>query len=1247
MPGTMKTMDGNTATTHVAYAMSEVAAIYPITPSSNMGEVADEWSAEGRPNIFGQALSVRQLQSEAGAAGSVHGSLVAGALTTTFTASQGLLLMLPNMYKIAGELLPGVFHVSARALAAHALSIFGDHQDVMAARQTGFALICSSSVQECMDLALVAHLAAIEGSLPFLHFFDGFRTSHEVQKIETIDYEDMARLVNRERLAEFRRKAMNPEHPELRGTAQNPDIYFQGRERANPYYLALPGIVSQTMEKVGDLTGRRYRLFDYVGNPDAERVIVAMGSACEAIEEVVRHLNAAGEKVGLVKVRLYRPFDATALLGSIPPSTKKITVLDRTKEPGSLGEPLYVDVCTAFVEHGGTIPELYAGRYGLGSKEFRPVHVKAVFDNMNGSRRKFTVGIDDDVTGISLPISGPLSTTPEGTIQCRFWGMGADGTVGANKAAIKIIGDNTDLYVQAYFAYDSKKSGGITVSHLRFGKKPIQSTYLVDDADFIACHKANYVQIYDVLEGIKEGGTFLLNSSWNSAGEMEANLPAAMRRTIAEKKVRLYNVDGIKIATTAGLGGRINMIMQTAFFRLSGVLPFEEAVELLKDSIRSEYGRKGEKIVQMNIGAVDLAVENLVEIMVPESWKDASDERALDFRLSQQMPDYVREVIFPILRQKGDDVPVSAFAPDGAFPFSTSQYEKRGVAINVPEWIKENCIQCNHCSFVCPHATIRPFLATDEEMTGAPQTFETLPATGKELKGHHYRIQVYPLDCMGCGNCADICPAKKSALVMKPFETQAEIQEPNRIFAEKIGYKGQLMKRETLKGSQFRQPLIEFHGACSGCGESPYVKLITQLFGERMMIANATGCTSIWGASAPTSPYRANSDGHGPVWNNSLFEDAAEFGFGYHLAISQRRDYLAETVRKALEGDLPEEVRGALSGWLDHRNDPKLSREYGDRLKTLLEETNKNLFLEEITAAADLLTKKSIWVFGGDGWAYDIGFGGLDHVISTGEDVNLLVLDTELYSNTGGQCSKATPLGSIAKFASTGKGSSKKDLGRMAMSYGNVYVASISMGADKNQTVKAILEAEAYPGPSLILAYSTCINQGLRKGMSKSIEEMNLAVKSGYWPLYRYDPRLRSEGKNPLIFESKEPDGSLQSFLSGEVRYSALEALMPERSRELRSRLEREILERHEIYRNMADWRPSKGDTPRGGGRDHTHVPAGEGAIEEQAPACVTATSDPRYSRPNAAEDACDDGRAGVDKEIKTDEDHIGPNVKD
>ncbi|GFO53475.1 pyruvate synthase [Geomonas sp. Red276] len=1237
MTARIKTMDGNTAAAHVAYAMSETAAIYPITPSSTMAEVADEWAVEGRKNIFGQTLLIREMQSEAGAAGSVHGSLVAGALTTTFTASQGLLLMLPNMYKIAGELLPGVFHVSARALATHALSIFGDHQDVMAARATGFALLCSSSVQECMDLGLVAHLAALDGSVPFVHFFDGFRTSHEVQKIEVIDYQQMAGLVDWEKIAQFRAKAMNPEHPELRGTAQNPDIYFQGRERSNPYYLALPGVVTACMEKVGELTGRRYRLFDYVGDPKAERVIVTMGSSCETVEEVVRFYQRQGEKIGLVKVRLYRPFDAKALLEAIPASARKITVLDRTKEPGALAEPLYLDVCTAFLERGGKIPDLYAGRYGLGSKEFRPVHVKSVFDNMAApdGKRHFTVGIDDDVTNLSLPVRGTVSTTPEGTIQCRFWGMGADGTVGANKAAIKIIGDNTDLFAQAYFAYDSKKSGGITVSHLRFGKHPIQSTYLVDAADFISCQKAPYVQVYDVLEGIKEGGTFLLNSPWNTVEQLEENLPAAMRRTIAAGKIRLYNVDAIAIAAKAGLGGRINMIMQTAFFKLSGVLPFQQAVDLLKDSIRKEYGRKGGQVVQMNLDAVDLAVESLVEIRYPDAWKKADDRRGLDFRLEQEMPEYMRKVIFPILRQKGDDVPVSAFEPDGAFPVSTARYEKRGVAINVPEWIKENCIQCNQCSYICPHATIRPFLATDEEMAAAPESYQTIAAIAREVRGEQFRIQVYPLDCMGCGNCADICPAKQSALVMKPIETQL-VQEDNRKFAEALSPKGHLVKRGTVIGSQFQQPLIEFSGACSGCGETPYARLVTQLFGAQMMIANATGCTSIWGASAPVSPYCTNHEGHGPAWNNSLFEDAAEFGYGYHMAISQRRERLASLIRAASSKDLPKPLKEGFHAWLQHMDDLELSRGHAATLKPLLAKAGaKEPVLEEIAQAADLLAKKSIWVYGGDGWAYDIGFGGLDHVLAMGEDVNLLVMDTELYSNTGGQCSKATQTGAVARFAAAGKRTAKKDLGRMAISYGYVYVASVAIGADKNQTLKALMEAEAYPGPSLVIAYSTCINQGLRRGMGKSIEESLLAVKSGYWPLYRYNPQLREQGKNPFILESKEPDGSLEDFLSGEVRYSMLAQMNPEGAAAYRRQLAREVNERFRILREMADWQPTKGDDPPKGGRSHEHVPAAAGATEEPAPVCVTATSDPRYSRPTEPEEMCDDGRAGIDKKLE------------
>jgi len=1230
----MMTMDGNTAAAYVAYAMSETAAIYPITPSSTMAEVADDWAAKGRKNIFGQTLRIRELQSEAGAAGAVHGALVTGALTTTFTASQGLLLMIPNMYKIAGELLPGVFHVSARALATHALSIFGDHQDVMAARATGFAMLCSCSVQEAMDLALVAHLAALESSVPFVHFFDGFRTSHEVQKIEVIDYEDMAPLMNRDKLAAFRAKAMNPEHPELRGTAQNPDIYFQGRESANPFYIEAPAHVTAAMEKVGTLTGRKYRLFDYVGDPHAERVIISMGSSCETIEEVVRHLQQGGEKVGLVKVRLYRPFDADALFQAIPASATKVTVLDRTKEPGAPGEPLYTDVCTAYLERGGKIPELFAGRYGLGSKEFRPIHVKSVFENMKGTpgKRHFTVGIDDDVTGLSLPVSNHLSTTPPGTVQCRFWGMGADGTVGANKAAIKIIGDNTDLYAQAYFSYDSKKSGGITVSHLRFGKSPILSTYLVDSADFISCSQAPYVDVYDVLEGIKDGGTFLLNSPWKTVEDLDANLPAAMRRTIAQKKIRFYNVDAIAIAAESGLGGRTNMIMQTAFFNLSGVLPFDQAVSLLKDSIRKEYGRKGEQVVQMNLDAVDMAVQSLQEIKYPEAWLDAHDERTLNFRLEQQMPEYMRNTVFPILQQKGDYLPVSHFSPDGVFPVGTTRYEKRGVAINVPEWIKENCIQCNQCSFICPHATIRPFLATEEEMKNAPATYETIPAVAKDIKGHRFRIQVYPYDCMGCGNCADICPAKKSALVMKATSTQL-FQDENRKFAETLAPKGHLVKRTTLIGSQFQEALLEFSGACSGCGETPYARLITQLFGERMMVANATGCSSIWAASAPVSAYCTNHEGHGPAWNNSLFEDAAEFGYGYYMAISQRRERLVDLMQSALDDGASGDLREALSGWLAGRNDPELSRRHGDRLKELLPQGGNNPVLKEIAAASDLFTKKSIWVYGGDGWAYDIGFGGLDHVLSMGEDINMLVMDTELYSNTGGQCSKATQLGALARFAAGGKRTIKKDLGSMAITYGYVYVASVAIGADKNQTLKAIAEAEAYPGPSLVIAYSTCINQGLRKGMGKSIEESLLAVRSGYWPLYRYNPLLKKEGKNPFILESKEPDGSLQEFLSGEVRFHALEKTNPEVSRELRKQIEEDVTERFKLLKGMAEWHPSQGDVPRGGGRSHEHVPA-DGAKEPQAPICVSATSDARYSRPSEPEEVCDDGRAGIDKKL-------------
>ncbi len=1165
----MKTMDGNQAAAYVAYAMSETAAIYPITPSSPMAELADEWAVQGMKNIFGTTMEVRQLQSEAGAAGAVHGSLAAGSLTSTFTASQGLLLMIPNMYKIAGELLPGVFHVSARAVAAHALSIFGDHQDVMACRQTGFALLASGSVQEVMDLALVSHLASIESSVPFLHFFDGFRTSHEVQKIEVIDYEDMRALTSFEKIHEFRQKAMNPEHPHIRGTAQNPDIYFQNFERGNPYRDALPGIVEKVMEKVGKVTGRPYKLFDYVGDPKAEHVVVAMGSGCETIEEILNHYSNDGLKMGLIKVRLYRPFSVDHLLAALPKTAKSVTVLDRTKEPGSLGDPLYLDVCTAFKERGIDLP-VYAGRYGLGSKEFSPCMAKSVYDNMAAAkpRNHFTVGIVDDVTNTSLSIPSCLDSTPEGTVQCKFWGLGSDGTVGANKEAIKIIGDNTDLYAQGYFAYDSKKSGGITVSHLRFGEKPIQSTYLVEIADYIACHNPSYVHQYDLLEGIRPGGTFVLNSPWTVA-DMEKELPASLKRLIAEKDLKFYTIDAVKIAGEVGLGNRINMVMQTAFFKLADVIPFEEAVALLKDSIRKVYGKKGDKIVNMNIAAVDKAIESLAQVDYPESWSKAEDGPAPN----RAEPGFVSKVMRPMLEQKGDSLPVSAFEADGRFPVGTTKYEKRGVAIMVPEWIADNCIQCNQCAFVCPHSALRPVLATQDELKNAPDSFETIDVKGKSLEHFKYRMQVNAMDCQGCGNCADICPAKEKALVMKPLAERTAAEVPNFEFSDTISYKEDVMSRTTVKGSQFQQSLMEFSGACSGCGETPYVKVLTQLFGERMIVANATGCSSIWGASAPSAPYCTNKDGHGPVWGNSLFEDAAEYGFGMEMAISNRRERLALRMRQALEAEkLSPALVEAMKGWLENTENAEKSKEYGDQIRIELAKIEeKSDLLVSIRENADLYTKKSIWVFGGDGWAYDIGYGGLDHVIASGKDINILVMDTEVYSNTGGQSSKATPTGSVAKFAAGGKRTGKKDLGRMAMSYGYVYVASVSMGANKNQMMKAFLEAEAYPGPSLIIAYAPCINQGLRKGMGKSQLEAKLAVDSGYWPLYRFNPQLADDCRNPFVLESKAPDGTLQDFLSGENRYAMLERMLPEESKQLRVEIEKEYNERYNMFKALSE----------------------------------------------------------------------------
>ncbi|MCP4022190.1 MAG: pyruvate:ferredoxin (flavodoxin) oxidoreductase [Desulfobacteraceae bacterium] len=1162
----MQTIDGNTAATHVAYAMSEVAAIYPITPSSPLGEIADTWASKGRKNIFGQVVKIKQMQSEAGAAGAVHGSLAAGAITSTFTASQGLLLKVPNMYKISGELLPSVFHVTARSVSAHALSIFGDHQDVMAARQTGFAMLASNSVQEAQDLALVAHLATVEARVPFLHFYDGFRTSHEIQKIEMIEYDEMASLFNFDKYREFKSRAINPEHPDTRGTAQNPDIYFQGREAANSYYLKVAGIVKDSMKKVGELTGRTYNLFDYVGDPEADRVIIAMGSGCEAIEESINKLNREGERLGLVKARLYRPFDSESFLAAIPSTCETLTVLDRTKEPGALGDPLYTDVCTAFMENGEG-PKIVGGRFGLSSKDFNPSMIKAVFDNMKSMKPKnhFTVGIVDDVTHTSLNVEKGFDSAPEGTIAAKFWGLGSDGTVGANQSAIKIIGDNTDKYAQGYFAYDSKKSGGLTVSHLRFGDVPIKSTYLIENPDFVACHKPNYVEIYDVLQGIKEGGTFLLNSKW-SLKDMEKNIPGDVRKTIYDKKLKFYNIDAVDIAAKVGLGARINMIMQTCFFKLANVLPVDQAIALLKEDIQVMFGKKGDKIVSMNIEAVDHTLDNLKKVKVPKKWKDAVSEVVE----APKATPFVDNVMRKINSQLGDDLPVSVFTPDGVFEQGTAHYEKRGVAIEVPEWIAKNCIQCNQCSFVCPHAAIIPIVATDAELKGAPKSFGTIKGKGKGMEDYKFRIQVNPLDCQGCGNCADICPAKKPALEMRPIASQVLAEKANHPFSETICFKTDILKRETVKGSQLFQPLLEFSGACAGCGETPYVKVITQLFGERMTIANATGCSSIWGGSAPSTPYCTNADGEGPAWASSLFEDAAEYGYGMMLATNTRRQALASKMEQALEAGASAKIKKAIKGWLAGKDDAQESKKYSMALKVLLKDEKEGL-LKEIYDEKDIFVKKSHWIFGGDGWAYDIGFGGLDHVLASGEDINILVMDTEVYSNTGGQSSKATPTGAIAKYAASGKKIGKKDLGRMMMSYGYIYVASISMGANKNQTMKAIIEAENYPGPSLIICYAPCINQGIRKGMGKSQLEGKLAVESGYWPLFRYNPTLIEKGKNPFSLDSKAPDGTLQEFLSGETRFAALEKSFPEESKRLRLKIDGEVSDKYTMLKMMAD----------------------------------------------------------------------------
>lgn len=1171
MGRTKKTVEGNEAAAHVAYAMSEVAAIYPITPSSTMGEYCDEWAAHGRKNIFGQVLRVSEMQSEAGAAGAVHGALAAGSLATTFTASQGLLLMIPNMFKIAGELLPTVFHVSARAVAAHALSIFGDHSDINAVRQTGFSLLASASVQEVMDLALVAHLSSIRSSLPFIHFFDGFRTSMEIQKIDVIDYADMARLVDYDALADFRRRAMNPEHPQLRGTAQNPDIFFQNREAANPYFSRIAHIVQEEMDKVGDLVGRKYNLFDYVGDPEADRVVVSMASSCDVIEETVRYLAKQGERVGLVKVRLYQPFSRDHFFQALPATAARIAVLDRTKTPGGLGEPLYQDVCTVLQEKA-MAPVLVGGRYGLGSKDFTPSMVKAVFDNLRATSPKshFTVGIVDDVSHSSLPVGEDIDPALEGTVRCKFWGLGADGTVGANKTAIKIIGENTDQYAQAYFAYDAKKSGGITMSHLRFSPHRIQSPYLLTKSDFIACHNPAFVHQYDVLAGIRDGGTFLLNSPW-SLNDMEQQIPDRMKRTIARKKINFYNIDAARIATEVGLGGRINMVMQTCFFHISGVIPSSQAIGYIKDGIIKTYGKKGDAVVQQNIGAVDQTISALQQLEYPQSWAMRSE----GVHVESDEPEFVHKVMRPMIGQQGDKLPVSVFSPDGIFPTATTKYEKRGIALSVPEWVSENCIQCNQCSFVCPHAVIRPVLVRPEDMKGAPEGFVAVDAKGKELSGFKYKIQISPLDCTGCGNCADICPAKEKALVMRPLATQIDREIPNHKFATQVAVHDELMPPTSVKGSQFKQPLFEFSGACAGCGETSYIKVITQLYGDRMVVANATGCSSIYGGSAPSCPYTVNEKGHGPAWANSLFEDNAEFGFGMELAIYQRREKLADFVEQALAHELSGNLKEALKKWLDNRHDATQSKEWGNKARVLVQEELSttqgapHMLLHEIAFMDDYFVKKSVWIFGGDGWAYDIGYGGLDHVVAAGHDVNILVLDTEVYSNTGGQASKSTPTGAVAKFAAGGKRTSKKDLGRMAMTYGYVYVASVSMGANKNQFMKALVEAESYPGPSLLIAYSPCINHGLDMGRSQN--EAQRAVDSGYWTLYRFDPRLKAQGQNPFVLDSKAPSTDFKEFLMGEVRYSSLTRTFPEEAEKLFAEAAKNAKERYEMFRKMAE----------------------------------------------------------------------------
>ncbi|BCJ95560.1 pyruvate-flavodoxin oxidoreductase [Anaerocolumna cellulosilytica] len=1169
------TVDGNSAAAYAAYAFTEVAAIYPITPSSGMAEITDDWAAKGRKNIFNQEVNVVEMQSEAGAAGAFHGSLQAGALTTTFTASQGLLLMIPNMYKAAGELLPGVLHVSARALATHALSIFGDHQDVMAVRQTGCAMLASGSVQEVMDLAPIAHLSALKGRLPFVHFFDGFRTSHEIQKVEALEYEDYAKLVDHKALEEFRSRALSPNHPVIRGTAQNPDIYFQGREASNPFYCNLIPVVEEYLEKVGSLTGRKYGLFDYYGAPDAEYVIVAMGSVTETIEETIDYCNNKGEKYGLIKIHLYRPFSMKHFINALPKSVKKLAVLDRTKEPGAIGEPLYLDVCGCFSEVDNA-PVIVGGRFGLGSKDTRPADIAAVYENLKqkSPKNRFTLGIQDDVTGTSLEPAMSFTTEPESRKSCKIWGLGSDGTVGANKQAIMIIGNQTANKVQAYFDYDSKKSGGITISHLRFGETPIKSTYLVGNADYVACHNQSYVNKYDVIDDLKPGGIFVLNCQW-SDDELDEHLPAHYKRLLAEKDVQFYTVNAVKIAEEIGLGNRINMVMQGAFFKLINILPEDTFIKALKEAATYSYNKKGEKVVKMNHDAIEKGVRLIHKVNIPAGWRNA--EEKIQAKKVEE-PEFVKNIMRPMQEQKGHKLPVSAFSgrEDGTFPSGSTAYEKRGIAVNVPEWIDENCIQCNQCSYVCPHAVIRPFLLNEEEVSKAPSTFNTLKANGKSLENLRFKIQISPMDCTGCGNCADVCPAKEKALVMKPFDTQAEVQVENWKFAScEVGYKNNISFGKSFKESQFKEPLIEFSGACAGCGETPYIKLITQLFGDRMMIANATGCSSIWGASAPSTAYSTNREGQGPAWANSLFEDNAEFGFGMYLAVKQLRRKLETVMTELIEKPIEPLLKERMEDWLHYKEDGEVTREVSAKLLDTLEQYQSGdaetmQLIEEIKQRKDYLVKRSQWIVGGDGWAYDIGYGGVDQVLSTGEDINILVFDTEVYSNTGGQASKSTPAAAVAKFATSGKKSGKKDLGRMMMTYGNVYVAQVGIHADNNQLIKAIREAENYKGPSIVIAYAPCISHGIREGMGRSMETIKKAVKAGYWHLYRYNPELKKEGKNPFILDSKEPTESFRDFLMGQVRYSSLARTFPDTAEELFVLAEEHAKDRYATYKTLA-----------------------------------------------------------------------------